>query len=123
LHGQGLVFATQLGRVEVVGEHCEAVGERHLGGRLCGAQSIVAKVEDYFKDQLSQPFDLTPDLCGWVSCEFRNQAELALIAFAKARKAKVHTQWSRRGVEKGRAWCLHAPLGFDGRKWRIIYVR
>jgi hypothetical protein len=55
--------------------------------------SVVAKVEDYFKDQLSQPFDLTPDLCGWVSCEFRNQVELALIAFAKARTVKAHTRW------------------------------
>jgi hypothetical protein len=36
------------------------------GGRPCGAHSVVAKVEDYFKDQLSQPFDLTPDLCRWV---------------------------------------------------------
>jgi hypothetical protein len=27
------------------------------GGRPCGAHSVVAKVEDYFKDQLSQPFD------------------------------------------------------------------
>jgi hypothetical protein len=53
-----------------VGKHCESVGERHLGGRLCRAHSVVAKVEDYFKDQLSQPFDLTPDLCGWVACEF-----------------------------------------------------
>jgi hypothetical protein len=63
------------------------------GGRPCGAHSVVAKVEDYFKDQLSQPFDLTPDLCGWIFCEFRNQVELALIAFAKARKAKAHTRW------------------------------
>jgi hypothetical protein len=43
------------------------------GGRPCSAHSIAAKVEDYFKDQLSQPFDLTPDLCGWIFCEFRNQ--------------------------------------------------
>jgi hypothetical protein len=64
-----------------------------LEGRPCGAHSVVAKVEEYFKDQLSQPFDLTPDLCGWISCEFRNQVELALIAFAKARKTKAHTQW------------------------------
>jgi hypothetical protein len=63
------------------------------GGRSCSAHSVVAKVEDYFKDQLSQPFDLTPNICGWVSCEFQNQVELALIAFAKARKAKAHTQW------------------------------
>jgi hypothetical protein len=63
------------------------------GGRPCGAHSVVAKVEEYFKDQLSQPFNLTPDLCGWVSYEFRNQVELALTAFAKARKAKVHTRW------------------------------
>jgi hypothetical protein len=63
------------------------------GGRPCGVHSVVAKVEDYFKDQLSQPFDLIPDLCGWIFCEFRNQVELALIAFAKARKAKAHTRW------------------------------
>jgi hypothetical protein len=63
------------------------------GGRPCGAHSVVAKVEDYFKDQLSQPFDLTRDLCGWVSCEFRNQVELVLIAFAKTWKAKAHTWW------------------------------
>jgi hypothetical protein len=53
----------------------------------------VAKVEEYFKDKLSQPFDLAPDLYGWVSCEFRNQVELALIAFAKTWKIKAHTQW------------------------------
>jgi hypothetical protein len=63
------------------------------GGRPYGAYSVVAKVEEYFKDKLSQPFDLTPNLCGWVSCELRNQVELALIAFAKARKVKAHTQW------------------------------
>jgi hypothetical protein len=56
----------------VVGEHFETIVERHLGGHPCGAHSVVAKVEDYFKDQLSQPFDLTPNLCGWVFCEFRN---------------------------------------------------
>jgi hypothetical protein len=63
------------------------------GGRPCGTHSVVAKVEEYFKDQLSQSFDLILDLCGWVSCEFRNQVEVALIAFAKARKVKAHTQW------------------------------
>jgi hypothetical protein len=45
------------------------------GGRPCGA------------------FDLTPDLCGWIFCEFRHQVELALTAFAQARKAKAHTRW------------------------------
>jgi hypothetical protein len=64
-----------------------------LGRRLCGAHSVVAKVEEHFKDKLSQPFDLIPDLCGWVSCEFQNQVEVALIVFAKARKVKAHTQW------------------------------
>jgi hypothetical protein len=54
------------------------------GGHPCGAHSVVTKVENYFKDQLSQPFVLTPNLCGWIFCEFRNQVELALIAFAKA---------------------------------------
>jgi hypothetical protein len=63
------------------------------GGRPCGTHSVVAKVGDYFKDQLSQPFDLIPDLCRWISCKFRNQVELAFIAFAKVRKAKAHTQW------------------------------
>jgi hypothetical protein len=63
------------------------------GGRPCGAHSVVAKVEEHFKDKFSKSFDLTPDLCGWVSCEFRNQVELAFIAFAKVRKVKAHTQW------------------------------
>jgi hypothetical protein len=63
------------------------------GGRPCGAHSVVAKVENYFKDQLSQPFDLTPDLCGWIFYEFRNWVELALTAFVQARKAKAHTRW------------------------------
>jgi hypothetical protein len=62
-------------------------------GCPCGAHSVVAKVEEHFKDKFFQPFNLTPDLCGWVFCEFRNQVELALIAFAKARKVKAHTQW------------------------------
>jgi hypothetical protein len=66
------------------------------GGRPCGAHSVVAKVED----QLSQPFDLTPDLCGWICCEFRHQVELALTAFAQARKAKAHTRWLK--VKRGR---------------------
>jgi hypothetical protein len=39
-------------------------------GRTDNPDSVVAKVEDYFKDQLSQPFDLTPDLYGWIFCEF-----------------------------------------------------
>jgi hypothetical protein len=63
------------------------------GGHPCGAHSVVTKVEDYFKDQLSQPFDLTPDLYGWIFCEFRHQVELALTAFAQAQKAKAHTRW------------------------------
>jgi hypothetical protein len=63
------------------------------GGRPCGAHSVVTKVEDYFKAQLSQPFDLTPELCGWIFCEFRHQVELALTAFAQARKAKAHMRW------------------------------
>jgi hypothetical protein len=33
------------------------------GGCPCGAYSVVAKVEEHFKDKLSQPFDLIPDLC------------------------------------------------------------
>jgi hypothetical protein len=63
------------------------------GESPCGVHSVVANVEEHFKDKFSQPFDLIPDLCGWVSCEFRNQVELVLIAFAKARKVKAHTQW------------------------------
>jgi hypothetical protein len=61
------------------------------GGCPCGAHSVVVKVEEYFKDKLSQPFDLIPDLCGWVGCKFRNQVEVALIVFVKARKVKAHT--------------------------------
>jgi hypothetical protein len=61
------------------------------GGHPCGAHSVVAKVEEHFKDKLSQPFDLTPDLCGWISYEFRNQVELTLIAFAKTWKVNAHT--------------------------------
>jgi hypothetical protein len=63
------------------------------GRRPCGAHSVVAKVEEHFKDKFFQPFNLTLDLCGWVFCEFQNQVELALIAFAKERKVKAHTQW------------------------------
>ena len=58
-----------------------------------GAHSVVAKVEGHFASKASKPFDLTPDLCEWVSCEFRNQVELALSVFAKARKAKAHIRW------------------------------
>jgi hypothetical protein len=63
------------------------------GGRPCGAHSVVTKVEDHFKTPLAQPFDLTPDMCGWICCEFRHQVELALTAFAQTRKAKAHTRW------------------------------
>jgi hypothetical protein len=48
------------------------------GGRPYGAHSVVAKVEEYFKDKLSQPFDLTLDLCGWVSCEFLKSSRVGL---------------------------------------------
>jgi hypothetical protein len=63
------------------------------GGGPCGARSVVAKVEGYFTGKVTQPFDLTPDLCGWVSCEFWNQVEATLIVFDKARKTKSHTRW------------------------------
>jgi hypothetical protein len=63
------------------------------GGHPCGARSVVAKVEGHFTGKVTQSFDLTPDLCGWVSCEFRNQVEAALIVFAKTRKTKSHTRW------------------------------
>jgi hypothetical protein len=39
-------------------------------GRLCGARSVVAKVEEYFKGKASKSIELTPELCGWLTCEF-----------------------------------------------------
>jgi hypothetical protein len=63
------------------------------GGGPCGARNIVAKVEGHFIGKVTQPFHLIPDLCGWVSCEFRNQVEAALIVFAKVQKTKSHTLW------------------------------
>jgi hypothetical protein len=71
VNGQGSLLTNQLGRIEVVAEYYQMVGERYLrGGRPCGTHNVVAKVEEHFKDKLSQPFDLTPDLCRWVSYEF-----------------------------------------------------
>jgi hypothetical protein len=84
-----------------------------LGGRPCGAHSVVAKVDEYFKDKLSQPFDLTPDLCRWVSCEFQNQVELALIAFAKTRKIKAHTQWLKVKKREGMVFTRAARLRWE----------
>jgi hypothetical protein len=63
------------------------------GGRLCIAQSVVIKVEGHLEGRTSQPFELTPDLCGWVTCEFRYHVELALIEFATAQKNKAYAKW------------------------------
>jgi hypothetical protein len=95
------------------------------GRHPCGTRSVVAKVEGHFTGKVTQPFDLTPDLCEWVSCEFRNQVEVALIVFAKARRPIPYSvaKGQEEALKTGRAWCLHALLGFDGRKWRIIYMR
>jgi hypothetical protein len=63
------------------------------GGRPCVAQSVVIKVERHLGGQTSQPFELIPDLCWWVTCEFRHHVELALIEFTIARKNKVYARW------------------------------
>jgi hypothetical protein len=51
--------------------------------------------------------------------------ELALIKLATAWKNKAYSvaKGQEEVLKMGRAWCLHALLGFDGRKWRIICVR
>jgi hypothetical protein len=53
-----------------------------LGGRPWGAKNVVAKVEEHFKGKTSKPFDLILELCGWLTCEFRHQIEVALITIS-----------------------------------------
>jgi hypothetical protein len=63
------------------------------GGRPCVAQSVVIKVERHLGSQIFQPFELIPDLCWWVTCEFRHHVELALIKLATAWKNKAYARW------------------------------
>jgi hypothetical protein len=63
------------------------------GGRPCVAQSVVIKVERHLRGQTSQPFELTFDLCWWITYEFWHHVELALIEFATARKNKAYARW------------------------------
>jgi hypothetical protein len=57
------------------------------------AQSVVIKVERHLGGQNSQPFELIPDLCWWVTCKFRHHMEFALIKFATTRKNKAYARW------------------------------
>jgi hypothetical protein len=63
------------------------------GGRPYVAQSVVIKVERHLGGRISQPFELTPDLCWWDTCKFRHHVELALIEFATTRKNKAYARW------------------------------
>jgi hypothetical protein len=54
---------------------------------------VVAKVEEHFKGKTSKPFELTPELYGWLTCEFRHQIEVALITFFATRKNKAYIRW------------------------------
>jgi hypothetical protein len=63
------------------------------GGRPCVAQSVVIKIERHLGGRTSQPFELTPDPCWWITCEFRHHVELTLIEFATARKNKAYVRW------------------------------
>jgi hypothetical protein len=51
------------------------------------------KVEERFMGKTSKPFKLTPELCGWLTCEFRHQVEVALITFSATRRDKAYMQW------------------------------
>jgi hypothetical protein len=63
------------------------------GGQPCVAQSMVIKVERHLGGRTSQLFELTPDLCWWIICEFRHHVELVLIKFATAQKNKAYARW------------------------------
>jgi hypothetical protein len=58
------------------------------GGRPCGAGSVVAKVEEHFKGKTSKTFELIPELCRWLTCEFQHQVEVVLITFSATRRDK-----------------------------------
>ena len=73
-----------------------------LGGRPCGAKSVVDKVEEYFKDKASKPFELTPVLCGWLRCEFWHQVEVALITFFATQRDKAYMWWLKTKKRVGR---------------------
>jgi hypothetical protein len=72
------------------------------GERLCGARSVVDKVEEYFKGKASKPFELTPELCGWFTCEFRHQVEVVLTTFSATRRDKAYMRWLKTKKRVGR---------------------
>ena len=59
-------------------------------GYPCGIRSMVAKIEEYFKGKAFKPFELTPELCRWLTYEFLYQVELALTMFVATRRDKAY---------------------------------
>jgi hypothetical protein len=72
------------------------------GGLPYGARSVVDKVEEYFKGKASKPFELTPELCRWLTCEFWYQVEVALTTFSATRRDKAYMRWlkTKKRVER-----------------------
>jgi hypothetical protein len=41
----------------------------------------------------SKPFELTPQLLVWITCDFRHYIETALTTFANVRRSKSYMKW------------------------------
>jgi hypothetical protein len=42
------------------------------GGRPCNAKYLVAEVKRHLEGKISKPFELTPQLLVWITCDFRH---------------------------------------------------
>jgi hypothetical protein len=63
------------------------------GGRPCNAKYLVAEVEKHLEDKTSKPFELTPQLLVWITCDFRHHVETALTRFATFWRSKSYMKW------------------------------
>jgi hypothetical protein len=63
------------------------------GGRSCNAKCLVAEVERHLEGKISKPFELTPQLFVWITCDFRHHMETALTTFANIRRSKSYRKW------------------------------
>jgi hypothetical protein len=102
-----LFFAKHLRWPKVVGWHYQKFGEWYFGRtsiRSTFHRSVVAKVEDHFKGKTSKSFELTPELCRWLTCEFRHQVEVAGITFFATWKDKAYMRWLKTKKRVGRTW-------------------
>jgi hypothetical protein len=93
-----------------------------VGGRSCVAQSVVIKVERHLGGRTSQPFEL-PLLVGYLQISAPRGTRFDRVCHSSEEQGIYKVVEGQEETLKGGAWCLHTPLGFDGRKWQIICVR